>query len=235
MAALVVTEAPTPRVQADDIRVPLLACKRILTKLKLLSDAPTSQMRVDGIAAGSTGAVGLRTRDTHGMGVKGGRYTASQIPAGVEDGTGMLGNGHAPSKRLSLYAHYLWRMTRAQRADDAEQLSRLASMAQRDYDEYVGIRHPRQHGNDEAAVTELLRDWTGCDAVDVALWLHVSPRWVKRQRVLNGRDPNHGEPREFDERTKRIIIRAQEGATQEDIAREVGVSQSRISRILRGE
>lgn len=228
-----VTDAP--RNQTDDIRVALLACKSILTKLKLLSDAPTSQMRADGIAAGSTGAVGLRTRNTHGMGVKGGRYTASRMPEGVEDGTGMLGNGHAPSKRLSLYAHYLWRMTRAQRADDAVQLRRLASMAERDYEEYIGKSHPRQHSNDEAAVTELLRDWTGWDALDAALWLHVSVRWVKRQRVLNGRDPNNGEPRDFDERTKRIIIRAQEGASQTDIAREVGISQSRISRILRGE
>ena len=219
----------------NELRAALYACKAILTRLQLIDDAPTSHIRADGQVTRGTASTGLRTRETHGLGVKGTRFSTSQVPEGVRmTGTPSNGLSHAPSKQFSLWAHYSWRMERAVAQQDAAALMRLAVCATRDYEVYTGKR-PAFHENHEAAVTELLRDHTGVAAAEASWWLGAPEKWVRRQRVLNGRDDEFGEPVKRDALTERILRMKADGATTRAIAAQCNVSTGHVSNVVNGK
>ena len=202
----------------DDFRIAVAAARRILTKLQQISDAPTGHLRT---------------------GPKPPHYAEARIPEGVrtrQDLTTSNGNGqggHAPSKQFSLWGHYHYRMERAFAAQDASTLLKLAACATRDYELYLGKR-TTQHASHETAVIELLRDCQGMSAIEASWWLDAPLKWVRRHRVLNGRDAEFGEPTRQDERTRKVLALAASGLKQRMIAEELGITQQRVSQILAG-
>ena len=205
---------PVRGIDDPDYRAALYACKRILTKLALIDDAPTSRLR---------------------QGPKPPPYAESHIPEGVAANRNLHApNGHAPSKQFSLWAHYEFRIQRAAQALDAPTLLKLAACATRDYEIHMG-RRTTHHSSHDSAVTELLRDCTGMPAIEASWWLDAPLKWVRRHRVLNGRDAELGEPTEQNERTRRVLALERTGATVRAIAAEVGLPKSQVQRILVGE
>ena len=197
----------------DDLRAALHACKRILTKLQLIDDAPTSHLR---------------------QGPKPPRYAEALIPEGVAVNQTVNGADRAPAKGFSLYAYYLWHMKRAQANADAAELNRLTNDATYDYEIHIGARRPSLHESHESAVIELLRDYAGVPSTDAAWRLRVDEKWVRRQRVLEHRDPDVGNPRENDQRMKQIVRLKTNGATLKTIAAEVNLSTGQVSNLLNG-
>lgn len=187
------------------------ACKSILIRLQMIHDAPVFQIRVGGRS---------KSADT-------------RIPAGVN-----LDNPSSDQsdKRFSLYAHYKPRMDTAVAQRDTDRLVKLAECATRDWKIYTGTLRVAQFENHESAVIELLRDYTGVEAIKVSWALNVSPVWVRRQRIFNGRNPDDGRPREVKGKAAEVIALAKRGGlTQSAIAERVGVTQGQVSRILSGQ
>lgn len=236
----------------DDLTVATIACKRVLIKLQTLSDQKAAAVRTDGRLEHGTSTAGLRTRDRQNMPVHSTRYADSRIPDGVDNHA--VGKGdHAPSKQLSLFYHYRWRMDKAQQAEDAGLLLRLAGEATRDYEEHTGQRRPLrfEDGPDEngtyqtahsLAVKHLLRHFVGVSAESAAIEMRTPSEsfrnaleWVRQQRLRNGYDAESGEPAVTNERARRVVAMAQSGIKQRVIAEELGVSPSTVSRILAGK
>lgn len=218
-------EAPREDAEKNEIlRAALYACKVILVKMQELSDAPTAQWRADGQVVGATGARGLRTRERHGFGVKSPTFMTSRLPGDVRD--------HCPAKEASLWRHYQWRMSRAQKAQDVPLLFELAKLATRDYEVYTGVR-PASRDDDVTAVDELLRECSGMSIVDAARRLDCTVKWVRRTRVANDLDPETG-TRIVDPRVLTIKRLRASGATVKTIAMEVGLSAAQVSNLLNG-
>lgn len=226
-----------------DLELAEVQCKRILTRLQLLHDAPTAHLRMEGHLVHGSGAAGLRTRqgpwrEEHvgGQGdplaVKGERYLASQIPVGVrEDG----GHNNAPDPTFSLWGYYSYHIERARAQKDIPRLLQLAFCATRDY-QFETRQRPHYHENPEAAATELLRDCEGMGAVEAAQWLRAPVKWVQQQRRLNGRDPDTGLARRArNERERQTLALREEGLTPQQIADRLGVTRQRIQQILAGK
>lgn len=192
-----------------EIRTALYCCKTILTKLSQISDAPTGHM----------------THEPHQP-----RTGQSQIPAGVRQGATMERLREAPSKQFSLWAHYSHRMQKAAQSEDAGLLIKLAACATRDYEIHTGKRRPSQHSDHEAAVDELLRDYQGVSSLEAAWMLNQSEKWVRRQRVLNGRDADYGSARDSDVTTAKILRMAAAGGSLRTIAAETGLSKDGVRR-----
>lgn len=237
------TDTSRPPVTA--VRVAEIACQQILAKLQVLSDQRASAIRTEGRLEHGTSTAGLRTRATQAMPVKSGRYADSAIPDGVSD---RASSDHAPSKQLSLFYHYRWRMNQAQQREDAGLMLRLAGEATRDYEEHTGKRRPLRFVDEigssahKQAVEYLLQNFEGVPAWNVAVEMRTPDesfrnalKWVHRQRAANSRDPETGEMRMTDERTRRIFAMAEAGATQKTIAAEVGLSRQRVAQILAGK
>jgi len=167
------------------------------------------------------------------LGAKPPAADGSSVPNGVRlDGPSM--QTYAPSKRLSLHAHYEWRMRRAVEQRDAPRLLMLAAMATRDCMEHEGTYHVERYEFHEEAVNALLRDWSGHGSGEVAVWLGVPEKWVRRQRTLNGRDPDYGEEREQPELLRKVVEMTNHGASSRTIASIVGKSHITIQRMLNG-
>lgn len=227
----------------SDMRLALEACQRILSKLKLLPAAPTTHHDLSGIVTSSVGSTGLRTRDSHGLGVKSGRTSDSIVPYEVMNGQSMLGNGHAPDAQLNLYAHYFWRMKHAQKRGDAGMLMRLAGEATRAYEEWQGNAR-ELFATDEEAVTALLRRFEGVDDVEAAVALRApnqsyraAVEWVRRTRRMNGRNPDDGASLPSfmlnrRARNERVIELAANGVSMRAIGEEVGISHTQVKRIV---
>lgn len=229
-----ITSAPNGSSQSntgpDDLTIALVACKRILTKLSLISDAPTGHIRTEGRLAHGTGSDGLRTRDRHGLPVKGEKSSASRVPEGVRLNGNLTG---APSRQFSLYGHYAYRMEQARSRRDASTLLRLAACATRDYEVYAHIR-PAFHPDHETAVAELLTNCRGLSAVEATWWTGAPEKWVRRQRVLAGFDAEFGDTQRKDPRLEKALALRAQGVKQAVIAEELGISQQRVSQLLAG-
>lgn len=202
----------TDKAAATELLLAEQACRRIVLKLQLIDDSPTSRRGFAEVPSGSA---------SH----------ESSIPKGVRHD---LTGDHAPSKQFSLYAHYLWRMKRAQAAQDAGELLKLAGCATRDYEVYAHLR-PSYHASHDAAVNELLRACRGQSAVEASWWVGAPVKWVRRQRVVNGYDAETGDPRpRGNATTERVFALRENGATVRVIAEEVGISTGQVSNILNG-
>lgn len=227
-------------------------CRAVLTRLSLIAEGATGAPPADTAVVLSSGPWICQRCDSrnpgrtrscstcHGnrpvadRGVKQPHFSASKVPTGVRQGGDLTGpNGHAPSKNFSLWGHYSYRMERALAQKDTGLLLKLAGCATRDYELHYRLR-PSYHGNHEAAVTELLRDCRGVSALEAAWQLGAPVKWVKRQRVVNGYDPELGEPRKQDPRRQRVLELHAEGWKQQAIADEIGISQQHVSRIVNG-
>ena len=125
-------------------------------------------------------------------------------------------------------------MDRAYRRKDAAELIKLAGCATRDWEIQIGKTKPTRHESHEAAVSELLSDYTGMPSDEVAWRLGQDEKWVRRQRIVKGRDPDHGRPRQVDPRTAHVLELHKRGVKQRIIAEEVGITQGRVSQILNG-
>ncbi|MBV9805192.1 MAG: hypothetical protein JO130_18485 [Solirubrobacterales bacterium] len=223
-----------------DLAVAEIACKRALAKLVTLSDKSAVQIRAEGMLEHETTTDRLRTRDRQPMPVKGGRGAGSQLPSGVDTKATTRGD-HAPSKQSSLYFHYRWRMHKALVSEDAGLALSLAGAATQDYEEHVGKRRPLRWASHDDAVNYLLTHYVGVPSATAAVDMRTpsesfrnAQRWVQAQRTRNGHDPELGERRAMDSRTRRIVEMAAAGIKQRLIADEVGLSQAQVSRILSG-
>jgi hypothetical protein len=156
----------------DDLRAALNSCTRILGKLQLIDDAPTQP---------------YRRREGSSP-----NRADSSIPQGVRQTGSLTG---APSKGLSLWGHYSYRVERAQERGDVRELRKLADCATRDYELHIGER-PAFQPTHEAAVAELLSStYTGMPSYRVAWLLGQSEKWVRRQRAVSGHDADRGHKR----------------------------------------
>lgn len=120
----------------------------------------------------------------------------------------------------------------AAQKEDAGLLIKLAACATRDYEIHTGKRRPSQHSDHDAAVDELLRDYQGVSSIEAAWMLNQSEKWVRRQRVLNGRDADCGLELRVDETTLRVLRLSAAGASERMIAAELGLSKSAVHRRL---
>lgn len=235
----------------------LYNCKSILTKLQQISDAPTSRPNTNHTIRPRVGAwncMNCQHRNTTSvsecsecgkhrpqdhLGAARNRPTGtSKIPEGVRLTASTEKLREAPSKQFSLWAHYSHRMDLAARARDIGKLLLLAACATRDYEQYTGKRRKPNYADMSsekahyAQVNELLSEYNGCPSLEAALYLSTSERWVRRQRVLNGRDPDYGHERENDQTTATILRMSASGASIRVIADEIGLSKSVVHRRL---
>lgn len=190
-----------------ELRSALYCCRSILTKLSQISDAPTGRMSHE------------PQQPRHGK---------SQIPAGVRQGATIERLKEAPNKQFSLWAHYSHRMQIAAQSEDASMLIKLAACATRDYEIHTGTRKISQHSDHDAAVDELLRDYQGVSSLEAAWMLNQGEKWVRRQRVLNGRDADNGVAFKADALTTRIVSMKAAGMSERFIADEVGLSKTAV-------
>jgi hypothetical protein len=198
---------------SDDLRAAIISCSRILGKLYALEGHPTTSRQPDGL---------IRPRQAQWCIPKG---VAFHVTLDADD---------APSKSPSLWAYYRWRVVRAGRQKNVDELVKLAACATRDYEIHAGLVKPSRHESHQTAVDELLSDHTGQAANEVAWRLDVPEKWVRRQRIVNGRDPEFGRPKVIDSRTAQVLALHKRGLKQRLIADEVGISQGRVSQILNG-
>jgi hypothetical protein len=197
--------------EADDMRVALLACRSVLAKLQVLSDGTTSTPYE--------------------------KRALVKPPKGRESA--------APPMAGGLFHQYLARMKEAQARGSVEDLLLLAGAAGREYLEHTNRRHAKHDEYNDAAVNRLLVEMRGKSDIEAAVWmaphgphrgeLRATLRWVRRQRVLNSRDPDLGEPREQDARTARVVALTKAGASRRAVAEAVGMSHVAVHRILTGE
>lgn len=161
-------------------------------------------------------------------------HAGSQIPEGVRQRATIDRLGEAPSKQFSLWGHYSVRVQRALEARNTPELVKLAACARRDYDAYRGYRRLRQEPSAEAQVTELMRDYSGWRSLEAAWMLNAPERWVRRQRVLNGRDPEFGHPFKGDNLTLKIAQLSARGMTERQIATITSLGRATVHRRLVG-
>jgi DNA-binding NarL/FixJ family response regulator len=62
----------------------------------------------------------------------------------------------------------------------------------------------------------------------------VREKWVRRQRIVNGRNPDTGSPTRVGPRAAQVIALHKQGIKQSVIADEMGISPGRVSQILNG-
>ena len=220
----------------DSLAIIAARKRDVLSKLQLLSDARAAQP----VQAILDAPRNQRRTRTSIPGVNSAKGHADSAPPPDVDMECLDKHG-PPPKTFSLYAHYRWRFDEAARmvkhaeGDERQRwlmrTDALCSMAYRDLLAYTG-KAPRPMGDtDTANVGRLLTEYRGVPAHEVAVWEMCSVAWVRKSRRLAGVDPELGEER-ADERTQRIVALAGEGKTQQAIAREVGISQARVSRVL---
>ncbi len=213
-----------------DMLTAVRACKQILAKLAMLADAEVNQQTPTQVE-GPTGSIGLRTRQRHGLPIHSHPSGSSSIPRGVD----MRPGERAPSKELSLHAHYLWLMRRAIIAEDHGRLLVLAAYACRDYAVRVEGAGAERHEYHAAAVRELVKQWEGEPALEAAVWLGQSVLWVRRQRIAAGVEPELGGEADVAAGLRgQVCALKRNGATTRAIAAEVGVSQTRVCQLLAG-
>ena len=235
--------ALTKPCQECELGVALAACARVLVKLALLSEVTPAPLREDGI----TLARGMEPRVSRDQQhpttlvqlVRGGDAT---IPHGVNQTAVIDGRERAPSKHLSLHAHYEWRMKKAQRERNVTDLLVLAAQAQREYAELMEPGNVRRDATDADAIERLLSDLRGCSAEEAAAWMAAPGQdqgsarlWVKRHRILNGCDPETGEMRDHPERLAKAVAMVKAGATLGTIAERLGISKGRVGQLLQGD
>lgn len=236
----------------DSASLRIIAARKrdVLAKLQMISDARAGQP----VQAIREIPVGQRRTRTSIPGVNGGKGHADSAPPPDVD-MECVGKEGPPPKTFSLYAHYLWRfeaatadVRRASQAGDEHgrirailRIDSLCSMALRDLLLYGsrslpvkgggGKMAPPRSDSDAENVKRLLAEYVGVPAHEVAVWEMTSVAWVRRSRRLAGVDPELGEER-ADERTTKALQMRESGASQGAIARELGVSQQRVSQIL---
>lgn len=193
-----------------DLKAALYLCKSALVRLQQLSDADRWQPKVEGKAAKWASR---------------GKADPTAVAAAKEASTGTV-----PSKQFSLWAHYSHRMNEAARSEDVILLTKLAACALRDYESQVGRRQSRQHVGHELTVDDLLRNYQGVNSIEAAWMLETSEKWVRRQRILNGRDADYGNTQNHDAITTKILRMSASGSSVRVIAMEVGLSKSSVQR-----
>lgn len=131
-----------------------------------------------------------------------------------------------PSTHRSLAEHWQWRLRNARTDHD---LWRLCVIAEREYltARYGGAMAETQ----EEMCDRVLRDYEGIAAEEVALLENTNERWVRKLRVIAGRDPDAGALGE-DRKTKARDMRAN-GATMRTIATCLGVSVGTVHNLLK--
>lgn len=208
----------------------LAACRHVLAKLRMLSEAvPTTRAPE---ASGATSTITrLRTRPTDPLPPRTQHIASTMLPPDTE----LDRKSHEPpSKRFSLYAHYLWRIERARDEHDIDELRMLARMGLRDFGIATGRYRVPYHERHEQSVSSMLAKWRGWRAAEVAVYLNAPTEWVREQRSRNGRDPEHGELVEHGERLERVASMHAAGASVRAIADELGFSKTRVHEILHG-
>lgn len=216
----------------DDVDLATVACNRILGKLAILSEVSAVAVHIPRYTRKAEPRLSRNTT-VHMPPASESRPGESQVPTGVDmNRTVRKTEDRAPSKRQSLYYHYRWRMERAAQARDAHALLTLAAMAQRDYLGHMGAWRREGYEYHKDAVKALLADWVGCPSAEVAIWLAVPEKWVRKERLINGRDPQTGEDRIPDERTDKIVAMMKEGLTQQGIADRLRLHKTTVHRIL---
>jgi hypothetical protein len=229
--------ALTAPCQECELGVALAACARVLVKLAVLSDVPAMSLRASSDARAMEPRVS-RLQPLPQSLVNGSPAGESTVPHGVNQHATIDGHERAPSKHLSLHAHYQWRMLRAQHERHATDLLVLAAEAQRDYDERtLGIRHDAT----EAEAVSRLLDLRGCSVAVAVAWMraHGQSRksaevWVRRQRILNGYGPEDGEPVAQNGRVARAAALVAELGSMRAAARQLGIVPSTLERMLGG-
>lgn len=253
------TQATAPgRPEDRELKLALLACKTILTKLQLIHEGQTTQYQEEQVMLTTSGpwicerdspygagecnsrnpARARRCRQCGGPRIELGRArTHRQVGSKPPRHTNLhadltVPNGHAPDKDWSLWRHYEWRMQRAAHRKDTAQLLLLAGKAGRDYEIYTGKR-PAFFQRHQDATAELLRDGTGLTAEDAAELLDAPVKWVREQRWRAGLDRDTGEPRPMSDRDRQIIELAAAGKSRVEIARQIGnITPQRVGQIL---
>jgi hypothetical protein len=212
----------------------------VLLKLAVLSEVASTAIRATDEARPTSPRVSREQKQPRPL-VASKTARESAPPKGVNQDAIIDGKERAPSKHLSLHAHYLWRMQRAQRDGDTPGLLMLAAMAMRDYIDLVEPRNARHDATEGQAVRRLLSEWEGCPSSDVATWMAVpgqsrksAQAWVRKQRILNGRDPEDGTPSEQDETLSRVVVMKKAGVAEKIIANEMGKSKTQIRNLLAG-
>ena len=189
-----------------DLDLALVACGRILTKLKVVSDV--SAVHVENVDYAHAKQERLSRTATPAQPLLNRRSQPnSKEPAGVNVHADMTGPERAPSKELSLYAHYQWRIQRAvvkarnaagrdSTGEDVAywtgQLLGLAAMANRDY---LEMYHPKKVKHDEtekAAIERLLTEWVGCTSSETAAWFRTGNMSDRRRAVAVRLVPDRG-------------------------------------------
>jgi hypothetical protein len=223
------------------LAVALAACRQVLQRLLLIPEVSAAPLNPD-VRTVDTPEWRIDERQQHPQTlVQQQRYGDTRIPQGVNQDEVITGKERAPSKQLSLHAHYLWRMQRAQAAKDSPELLALAAMATRDYIELVEPRNTKRDATERDAIERLLSDWHGCPSDEAAAWMAVPGQtrkgaklWVRRQRILAGCDPEDGTAAEQTGLVARAVAMARAGSTMRTIAGELGVSLGRVQHILAG-
>ena len=162
---------------------------------------------------------------------------------GVDQNAKIDGRERAPSKHLSLHAHYAWHMDRAYRAGRVGDLYLLTAQATRDFEERTAKHRSESFERDADAARRLLERWEGYPADEAAGWMAApgqSPKsakaWVRRTRRLHGCDPEDGTPEQLVGKRAAIVTKAKGGQlTQTQIAAELGCRQSYVLKVLAGE
>jgi len=144
-----------------------------------------------------------------------------------------------PPRECSLYEHFRWRMDRAHKRRDVSDLLMLAGEARREHAGFIG--NAEHDETEDQAVRRLLTEYEGehCEYVAGRMSVgashrghHSMVRWVRRNRLENERDPTTGLPCEQDGLQAKVIALRKRGLKVRPIAEELGISKSRVSRLL---
>lgn len=174
-------------------------------------------------------ASAARPADPNTANVKVQHIGKSAPPPGV-DLTRSIAYDGPPSKRLSLHAHYAHRLQEAE--GDYWRTLKIIAQAEVDVEHHQGRWLAPTGGTEADKVANLLRDYKGFHSAEVAAWEACSEKWVRRQRVLNGVEPDFGDEPDRDAKRAKIMRMVQQGASQRTIAGELGVTQGTISKAL---
>jgi hypothetical protein len=192
-----------------DIKVLQHRCLRILGLLSVVSE-------------GTTGAPPDSTRISTAAG--------TTVPHGVR--LTARPSASIPSKRRDLHGHYRARFRQAW--GDLREMSMLCAAAERDYLRHVG-KLAKPASDPESSTHRLLTQWAGWHAAEVAVWEDCSERWIRKNRVMAGVEPDYGDEPDDDPQRSRVVELAVQGTSQRTIATLVGLSLGRVNQILGGQ
>lgn len=193
---------------------------------------------------------------TIGLGTHGGE--PDHLPPETQK-LAMRADGKPPRER-SLFERYLWEFEQCPKRQDPQWAFRLlCACAERDLEHHLRGPGPSKiagnlygtlgegQSRNGAAVEkekgdELVRDYEGAPAAEVAQITQQRVEWVMKARELRGRDPETGLPKPEwfswtpQRRRNEVATRALgQGMTQEQIAGELGVSVRTIRRFWPSE